>query len=100
MPDPRVLYVVTAVVVLALVVWVIVVLARPAGKPLASSGAVLGHPSNAPSDAFKDGDPPEKAARPAKSEATQALSRSRPRLDSHLEIQDHAEDSSDEKHET
>ena len=29
MPDPQVLYVVTAVVVLALVAWVVVVLSRP-----------------------------------------------------------------------
>lgn len=100
MPDPRVLYVVTAVVVLALVVWVIVVLARPAGKPLASSGLALGHPSNAPSDGLKGGDPAERAVRPAKSEATQSLSRSRPRLDSHLEIQDQPDDSSDEERET
>jgi hypothetical protein len=32
MPDPRVLYMVTAVVVLALVAWVVIVLARPDGK--------------------------------------------------------------------
>ena len=45
MPDPQVLYIVTAVVVLALVAWVVVVLGRPetpleaAGKPARGSAA-------------------------------------------------------------
>lgn len=60
MPDPHVVYIVTAVVVLALVVWVGIVLARPAPPP---------------------------PGRPAED-----LKKSRPPLNSHLEIQDHADD--------
>jgi protein phosphatase len=41
MPDPHVLYVVTAVVVLALVAWVVVVLARPVPAGLSGDAAVL-----------------------------------------------------------
>jgi hypothetical protein len=100
MPDPRVLYVVTAVVVLALVVWVVVVLARPAGKPQASLGAMRVQPSNAPPARVEQGEPAEKASQPPKAEAAESLRRSRSRLDSHLEIQDQPEDESDEERKT
>jgi protein phosphatase len=49
MPDPHVLYVVTAVVVLALVAWVVVVLARPV--PAAVSAGAAGVPAHAPQPA-------------------------------------------------
>ena len=42
MPDPQVLYIVTAVVVLALVAWVVVVLSRPAGEELGGAGLAPG----------------------------------------------------------
>src|SRR5579872_1280246 len=72
MPDPQVLYIVTAVVVLALVAWVVVVLSRPVdtlkeemAKPAAApeSGKAPSHP------------PPKPSQRPV-------------RLDSHAEIRD------------
>jgi len=79
MPDPRVLYIVTAVVVLALVIWVVLVLARPAREPQASPGEQT-KPTSAP--------PPqtEKASQAPETESAEALRRRR--LDSHLEIQD------------
>jgi len=70
MPDPQVLYIVTAVVVLALVAWVVVVLARPADEgPVDAKAAVP--------DAKKASKPPPAA------EATPAK-----KLDSHAEIRD------------
>src|ERR1700677_4244498 len=71
MPDPQVLYIVTAVVVLALVAWVVVVLGRPetpleaAGKPARGSAA---------------GTDAEAAAADSKDD--------RPKLNSHTEIRD------------
>ncbi|MGO9838432.1 MAG: hypothetical protein ACLP1X_29985 [Polyangiaceae bacterium] len=85
MPDPRVVYIVTAVVVLALVVWVVIVLARPDAEPQAASGADEAKPVIAPPSQV------EKVLRSSNAEAKEALLRSRPRLDSHLEIQDQAD---------
>jgi len=48
MPDPQVLYVVTAVVVLALVAWVIAVLSRSNEEPPAKGGAVPATAGGAP----------------------------------------------------
>ena len=67
MPDPHVLYVVTAVVVLGLVAWVVIVLSRPAGEEL--GGAVV-VPAPAPTP-----------SRPPTSD-------DKPKLDSHAEIRD------------
>jgi hypothetical protein len=48
MPDPHVLYVVAAVVVVGLVAWVVVVLARPANhEPQADLEKALPPPSSA-----------------------------------------------------
>ncbi len=79
MPDPQVLYIVTAVVVLALVAWVVVVLSRPeeggaaAAQPGASRGKAAGGggSAGARSDTDRDVD-----------------SGDRPKLDSHSEISD------------
>jgi protein phosphatase len=64
MPDPQVLYIVTAVVVLALVAWVVVVLGRP--------------------------ETPQEAAKPAAGPAAEAADSKddRPKLNSHTEIRD------------
>lgn len=97
MPDPQVLYIVTAVVVLGLVAWVVVVLSRGAkpGRPSSlregagagvaevSAGLAAASPSPAPSR-------PETAL-PAASEPASSQPRPpsvRPKLDPHLEIQD------------
>ena len=73
MPDPQVLYIVTAVVVLALVAWVVVVLARPADEGPVDAKAALPDTK----DAKKASKPPPPAeAAPAK------------KLDSHAEIRD------------
>lgn len=69
MPDPQVLYIVTAVVVLALVAWVVVVLARPAEDGPADSRAEAPGGKALPA-------PPPAAAEPPK------------KLDSHAEIRD------------
>jgi serine/threonine protein phosphatase PrpC len=69
MPDPQVLYIVTAVVVLGLVAWVIVVLSRPEGKPNALTSKPAGDSQRGP-------DEPGRVARP------------KPRLRSHAEIHD------------
>jgi hypothetical protein len=90
MPDPRVLYIVTAVVVLALVVWVVVVLARPLEKPRAAIAGTETQPSNAPPAHAKAADGDEKVSQPSR--AAESLRQSRPRLDSHLEIQDQPEE--------
>ncbi|HEX8789946.1 MAG TPA: protein phosphatase 2C domain-containing protein [Polyangiaceae bacterium] len=74
MPDPHVLYIVTAVVVLGLVAWVVVVLSRPAE-------ALEGPAQSKPAGRTPSGPPPAKPAStppPAKS----------PKLDSHAEIND------------
>jgi hypothetical protein len=84
MPDPHVVYVVTAVVVLALVVWVVVVLVRPASEPQASLAGTPAKPANPP-PAEEEKPRAQHATSP---ESREALLRSRPRLDSHLEIQD------------
>jgi protein phosphatase len=81
MPDPHVLYVVTAVVVLALVAWVVIVLARPV--PDAVSGAAAGVPVHATVGA---GPQPAKAsAGPASGPESAPRSN---RLPSHDEITD------------
>jgi hypothetical protein len=78
MPDPQVLYVVTAVVVLALVAWVVVVLARaPALEETKGAAGETPAPT------------PQAKSEPV--EAEQAASADRPskaHLDAHMEIQD------------
>jgi serine/threonine protein phosphatase PrpC len=79
MPDPHVLYIVTAVVVLGLVAWVVVVLSRPAEQAL--EGPVESKPAripSAPPPAKQPSQPP-----PAKKESDRSA-----RLDSHAEIKD------------
>ncbi len=78
MPDPHVLYVVTAVVVLALVAWVVVVLARPMAEGLSADGArIPGQPSPARTS----------GAAPAPDDGPLSSPRSN-RLPSHGEIRD------------
>ena len=69
MPDPQVLYVVTAVVVLALVAWVVAVLTRAGDAPdAAGTGAVPRHrggappPDEQPSSKTIPAEPPAEAA--------------------------------------
>ncbi len=93
MLDPHVLYVVTAVVVLGLVAWVVVVLSRPPREEGRSSGAGLA-PGDAQLPAKTPSSPPsgETAARskppsrpPSQPPANGADKR---KLDSHAEIRD------------
>jgi hypothetical protein len=88
MPDPRVVYIVTAFVVLALVVWVVIVLARPEAEPQAVSGTDQAKPATSPPAQIEK-------VRSSNAEAKEALRRSRPRLNSHLEIQDQSDDGGD-----
>jgi hypothetical protein len=98
MPDPRVVYMVAAVVVLALVVWVVVVLVRPPSEPQALPDVTPGTPAKPSSppvagdDKTEASGPPISAKPTTKPESRESLLRSRPRLDSHLEIKDHPED--------
>jgi hypothetical protein len=75
-PDPHVLYVVSAVVVLALVAWVIVVVTR--APPLEG-------PPKAETAAPK---PPQGAEGPTRASEPDAARTSRHSLDAHMEIQD------------
>jgi protein phosphatase len=87
MPDPHVLYIVTAVVVLGLVAWVVVVLSRPAtDEPAAQAPAT-------PAAGGKKTSAPPPAAEPAATAASGADS-DRPKLDSHAEISDKDKDPS------
>ncbi len=98
MPDPRVVYMVAAVVVLALVVWVVVVLVRPPSEPQALPDVTPGAPAKASTPPVagaqkaEASDPPIAAKTATKPDSRESLLRSRPRLDSHLEIQDHPDD--------
>ncbi|MDP8998816.1 MAG: hypothetical protein M3O46_01755 [Myxococcota bacterium] len=56
MPDPQILYIVTAVVVVGLVAWVVVVLSRPKGN---ESRAVA---ASTPVDAKRDSSGPSSSA--------------------------------------
>jgi PPM family protein phosphatase len=88
MPDPHVLYVVTAVVTLGLVAWVVVVLSRPIEEPARPGGPVpepAKSPSGPPAAARTASSPP--AVAPAAAPAV-ALPDNKPRLDSHSEIDD------------
>lgn len=80
MPDPHVLYIVTAVVVLGLVAWVVVVLSRPAEPALAGPvGAKPGRTPSGPPPAHPASKPPPAGKSPSQ----------RPgKLDSHAEIND------------
>jgi hypothetical protein len=87
MPDPHLLYIVSAVVVLALVAWVIVVLARAPVLPQAparreSSG------SPRPPASLPTSPPASPPVEPAASGEADKPEKSRPGLDAHLEIQD------------
>jgi protein phosphatase len=77
MPDPHVLYVVTGVVVLGLVAWVVVVLARPVREePHAQALQPAGGPRGSTS------------SRASMPEVAGADPSDRPKLDSHAEIRD------------
>jgi PPM family protein phosphatase len=81
MPDPHVLYVVTAVVVLGLVAWVVVVLSRPVPDEL-QGGATEGTAGKAPSA------PPHAPTRSKPPSQPPGADDDRPKLDSHAEIRD------------
>ena len=82
MPDPHVLYVVTAVVVLGLVAWVVVVLSRPPAEEAHADAPPL--PSTPPP---KTSSPP--AAKGSSSPpSAEAPDSDRKKLDSHAEISD------------
>jgi hypothetical protein len=94
MADPQILYVVSAVVVLALVAWVIVVIARAPPLPYARKNpeTVLGattpaRPASAPPAAPPDPPDPPKAPPPEPPSEGEASGRTS-KLDAHLEIQD------------
>jgi protein phosphatase len=82
MPDPHVLYVVTAVVVLGLVAWVVVVLARPVREEPRAQGL---QPEGAPRASKR---PPPSMPGPLADKAPGADPSERPKLDSHAEIRD------------
>ncbi len=88
MPDPQVLYIVTAVVVLGLVAWVIVVWSRPEGKkePQARAPKVI-EGKGAPSE----GDTPS----PPRPAHKVDLPDAKPRLHSHAEIRDEPQQPAD-----
>lgn len=79
MPDPHVLYIVTAVVVLGLVAWVVVVLSRPAEQAL--EGPAESRPARTPSG-------PPAAKSPSKPPPGKSPSQRPGKLDSHAEIKD------------
>ncbi|HTB73982.1 MAG TPA: PP2C family serine/threonine-protein phosphatase [Polyangiaceae bacterium] len=80
MPDPQVLYIVTAVVVLGLVAWVIVVLARPEKKDEAHEARAL--PAEPVANAPKAADAPKIEVK------VNLPDRQKPWLQSHAEIYD------------
>src|SRR6202044_2709480 len=84
MPDPHVLYVVTAVVVLGLVGWVIVVLSRPESDAGLRRGGAPAAGGKAASSAPKSG--VDGAA--ASSSQAPLEDDDKPKLDSHAEIRD------------
>ena len=86
MPDPHVLYIVTSVVVLGLVVWVVVVLARPDRDEPPQAGGTA--PSPAGSQGAL-GAAPQEAAIKVSPLQLEPISE-RPRLNSHAEIRDEA----------
>jgi hypothetical protein len=90
MADPQVLYIVSAVVVLALVAWVIAVVARAPALPYARKNPeTMSRESAAPAAAAPVAAPSPKEAEAPKPEAPPAESQERvSRLDAHLEIQD------------
>ena len=81
MPDPHVLYVVTAVVVLGLVAWVVVVLSRPAGEELGSAGLA---PAAGGNKKMASAPPSGASATPSQPPSDD----DKPKLDSHAEIRD------------
>jgi serine/threonine protein phosphatase PrpC len=82
MPDPHVLYVVTAVVALGLVAWVVVVLSRPVEELARPDGL-------APDGTRKSPSAPPASARTSSAPAPGApSSEDRKKLDSHAEIDD------------
>src|SRR5271165_5054641 len=92
MPDPRSLYIVTAVVVTGLVAWVIAVLARAPAivKAPAADAGDKPAPKADPAPPKSAPPPPEPAAKgdgTPKDARTSGVS-TKPLLDSHLEIQD------------
>jgi protein phosphatase len=99
MPDPHVVYVVTAVVVLGLVAWVVVVLSRPVkegpqAQPLQREGGPAMAPAApAPSAPTSSGKAAAAAKAPSASPSTPPAARPsdrKARLNSHAEIQDTA----------
>jgi serine/threonine protein phosphatase PrpC len=100
MPDPHVVYVVTAIVVLGLVAWVVIVLSHPVhegleGQPLQREGGAAKAPAEpvpsaaAPAATTAAATPAAPAASSAGSTAAHPPDR-KGRLDSHAEIQDDA----------
>ena len=83
MPDPQVLYIVTAVVVLGLVAWVIVVWSLPEGKKEPQAGVSGALPVKDP----QRGEPLPSLARRADAVKV-SLPDAKPRLHSHAEIRD------------
>jgi PPM family protein phosphatase len=83
MPDPHVLYVVTAVVVLGLVAWVVVVLSRPVAEEAPSPGASADAGSGRSPSA-----PPPSATRSRPPSQPPSADDDRRKLDSHAEIRD------------
>jgi protein phosphatase len=87
MPDPHVLYIVTAAVVLGLVAWVVVVLSRPAEQPLERPAeSKAGRMPSAPAPAQPSSKPPPAQAS-SKPPGTSPSERP-PKLDSHSSIKD------------
>ncbi|HEY6462910.1 MAG TPA: hypothetical protein VIY73_22220, partial [Polyangiaceae bacterium] len=79
MPDPHVLYVVTALVVLGLVAWVVVVLSRPVADEAAAPGGAAKSSAAPAAPAAVRSKPPSQPP---------AADDDRPKLDSHAEIRD------------
>ncbi len=89
MADPQVLYVVSAVVVLALVAWVIAVVARAPALPRARKNPETVAGESAPPAAALVATPSPKEGEAARPDAQAAEAQERvSRLDAHLEIQD------------
>src|SRR5258708_21122423 len=83
MPDPHVLYVVTAVVVLGLVAWVVVVLSRPPAEEAHADAPPL--PSTPPPKTSSRPAPKGPSSPPASGDAPDS---DRKKLDSHADIAD------------
>ncbi len=88
MADPHLLYIVTAVVVLALVAWVIVVLARAPVLPPAPPKGDGTEPSASPPPRAVPEEPKPAASKAEEPKPAAEAEPPKSRLDAHLEIQD------------